>query len=190
MNIEKINKRILLLIENQVISIENFYRNHNIDPDELSYLGSGDFGEAYITEDGRVVKITSSNSEFDIAKSLIGKAHLFTNFVEIYDAEITSIGMTILMEGVDQDSEIEDMFYTVTEILETQGLPIQYIGHFDEDEYDIEIPSEVADFMHQLENVNSDYRRLGIEASDIRPENMGYSEDGTLKAFDIDNKQR
>jgi hypothetical protein len=41
-----------------------------------------------------------------------------------------------------------------------------------------------------MEDIIRAYRTLGIVASDIRPENLGYSESGKLKAFDIDDKQR
>lgn len=42
--------------------------------------------------------------------------------------------------------------------------------------------------------INRDYyivhRRLGIEAMDIQPDNLGRDKSGKLKAFDIDSKRR
>ena len=54
-------------------SKNEFYREKNIDPDNLSYLGSGDFGEAYSVGDGRVLKKTTSKKEYEIASELVGK---------------------------------------------------------------------------------------------------------------------
>ena len=193
MNIDRINNKMQILIESQVMLIDEFYRIHNIDSEELSYLGSGDFGEAYSTGDGRVVKFTNSKTEFDIAKELIGKSKILSSIVEIFDVKMTSKGMTILQEEVTEDSSIEDLFYSLQELLDSQGLPIQYLGHFDVDDYEQEygeISEEIKDFMNAIENINRDYRYLGIEASDIKPDNMGYDNEGNLKAFDIDDKRR
>jgi len=52
------------------------------------------------------------------------------------------------------------------------------------------ISEELQSFMNDIDDIIRAYRYLGIEASDIRPENMGYSKDGKLKAFDIDDKYR
>lgn len=40
----------------QTKSIHDFYLENNINPDDLQYLGNGDFGEAYSIGDGRVLK--------------------------------------------------------------------------------------------------------------------------------------
>ena len=42
--------------------------------------------------------------------------------------------------------------------------------------------------MNAVEGINMAYRYLGIEASDIRPENMGLDKNGKLKAFDLEDK--
>jgi len=173
------------------VDIEDFYKKHNIDSEELSWLGSGDFGNAYETEDSRVVKITTSKSEFSIAKQLIGKAKQFSSMAEIYDAADTKEGYIILQELLNIDSDIENLYYEMSELLETQGLPPQYVGNFDEDEYEDEygeISEELKEFINGVYGISVDYRNLGIMASDIRPENMGYDDDGNLKAFDIDDR--
>jgi len=54
----------------------------------------------------------------------------------------------------------------------------------------MEISDELQSFMNDLDDIIRAYRYLGVEASDIRPENMGYSKDGKLKTFDIDDKRR
>jgi len=79
----------------------------------------------------------------------------------------------------------------VQNLLEQQGLPIQYLGNLDEDDLNPEdkmLYQELSNFINGLENINRAYRNLGIEASDISPDNLGYDKNGVLKAFDIDDK--
>ena len=167
----------------------SFLKKNHIDPEELNYLGSGDFGEAYSTGDGRVLKKTRSDSEYKIALEILNKpSPIFDAFAKIYDvAKIEGYGY-ILMEELETDSEIEDLYNELTSTLDEQGLPIQWVSHLDTDE--VEISSELEAFIDGISDINRAYNYLGIEASDIKPDNLGYDDSGNLKAFDIDNKQR
>jgi hypothetical protein len=218
----------LLLKENEEPkSLEQFYEENGINKDDLSYLGKGDFGTAYSIGDGRVLKETSSKTEFEIAKQLENdNAPVLNAFAKIYKAEIVDGKMLIILEELDTDSKIEDLYYELQNLLEPQGLQMQYLDYLDiegfetsdeydtgdedeyetekietsdeydtgdEDEYEtekIEISDELKEFISDMEDIIKAYRYLGIEASDIRPENLGYAEDDTLKAFDIDDKRR
>lgn len=149
----------------------------------------GDFGEAYSIGDDRVLKKTSSKNEFNLAKQMEGKEiPVLDAFAKIYKTDIINGQMLIILEELEEDSHIEDLYYELQNYLDEQGLPIQYIDHLDTDE--IEMSDELQSFMNDLDDIIRAYRYLGIEASDIRPENMGYSKEGKLKAFDIDDKQR
>jgi hypothetical protein len=170
-------------------TLEDFYVENNIDPEELSYLGKGDFGTAYSTGDGRVLKRTTSKSEFKLATEMEqSDAPVLNSFVKIYKTEIVKGEMYILQEELIEDSHIEDLYYELQSYLDEQGLPIQYLDHLDTD--DLDISDELQKFMDDIDDINRAYRYLGIEASDIRPENLGYSQDGKLKAFDIDDRQK
>ena len=170
-------------------TLEDFYVENNIDPEELSYLGKGDFGTAYSTGDGRVLKRTTSKSEFKLATEMEqSDSPVLNSFVKIYKTEIVKGEMYILQEELIEDSHIEDLYYELESYLNDQGLPIQYLDHLDTD--DLDISDELQKFIDDIDDINRAYRYLGIEASDIRPENLGYSQDGKLKAFDIDDKQR
>ena len=170
-------------------TIEQFYAENNINPDNLSYLGSGDFGEAYSTGDDRVVKTTSSDNEFKIAKELAGKSVPATEgLVDIYVAEIVQGSYMIIMEELSEDSDIENMYYELQEHLEEQGLPIQYLSNLDTD--GLELDDKMLSFISDVEDINYGYRYLGVEASDIKPDNMGRNKAGKIKAFDLDDKHR
>jgi serine/threonine protein kinase len=177
-------------LENTSISKEMFFKNNNIDPEELSYLGSGDFGKAYSIGDGRVLKITSSNNEFKIAKELVGKngIGILDGIVDFYAAEIVDGEKMIIMEELTEDSHIEDLYYELQNMLDEQGLPIQYLSHLDTDEYDIS--EDLLEFINDIDDINRAYQYLGIEASDIKPDNLGLDKNGKIKAFDIDDKKR
>ena len=176
-------------VNENVKSIDDFYLENSINPDDLSYLGSGDFGEAYSIGDGRVLKKTSSKNEFNLAKQMEGKnIPVLESIAKIYKTDIINNQMLIILEELEEDSHIEDLYYELQNYLDEQGLPIQYIDNLDTDE--MEISDELQLFINDLDDIIRAYRYLGVEASDIRPENMGYSKDGKLKAFDIDDKQR
>jgi hypothetical protein len=176
-------------LNENVKTIDDFYAENNINPDDLSYLGSGDFGKAYSIGDGRVLKNTSSKNEFNLAKQMEGKdIPVLNSIAKIYKTDIINNQMLIILEELEEDSHIEDLYYELQNYLDEQGLPIQYIDNLDTDE--MEISDELQSFMNDLDDIIRAYRYLGVEASDIRPENMGYSKDGKLKAFDIDDKQR
>ena len=178
------------VVESTSLTLAEFYQKHNIDPEELGYLGSGDFGEAYSIDEERVLKITTSKNEFEIAKELKGNsAPILEAFAKIYEAEIIEGRKYIIMEQLDTDSSIEDLFSELQTYLDEQDLPIQYLSYLDMDEID-DMSDEVGEFMDSVDDIIRAYRYLGIEASDIRPENMGYSKDGVLKAFDIDDRHR
>lgn len=178
-----------LTINESEKTLEDFYVENNIDPEELSYLGKGDFGVAYSTNDGRVLKRTTSKSEFKLATEMEqSDSPVLNSFVKIYKTEIVKGEMYIIQEELIEDSHIENLYYELESHLNDQGLPIQYLDHLDID--DIDISDELQKFMDDIDDINRAYRYMGIEASDIRPENLGYSQDGKLKAFDIDDKQR
>lgn len=169
------------------LTIEEFFRKYGIDEDDLSYLGSGDFGKAYSIGDSKVLKITNSKSEFRFAKEIAGKnIPALDGFADIYVAEIVDNQYYIIMEELDEDSDIEDLYYQVEELLSNEGLPIQYLHMLDTDE--LELDDDLLKFISDMEDINHSYRYLGIEASDIKPDNLGVDKNGKVKAFDIDDR--
>ena len=174
-------------LESTTLSKEEFFKQNNINPEELSYMGSGDFGEAHSIGDDRVLKITRSKSEFDFAKELVGKdVPALDGFVNFYAASIVDNQYYIIMEELEEDSDIEDLYYQVEELLNNEGLPIQYLHMLDTDELDLD--EDILKFISDMEDVNHSYRILGVEASDIKPDNLGVDKNGKVKAFDIDDR--
>jgi hypothetical protein len=172
-----------------------FFKKYNIDPEEMNFLGKGHFGTAYSVGDGRVLKITSSESEYQIASELLNKPQ--ENLVKIYAVEKAVESPLrgyyyILQEELEQFSEDESLFYEVVNMLDTQGLPVSYISHFDEEEYEAEngvLSFEIKTYLQELSEVIFDARRFTGDTMDISADNLGRDKNGVLKAFDLDEKR-
>ena len=172
---------------------DDFYTRNQIDPDDLCFAGSGDFGEAYHAGKKRILKKTTSKSEYEFAKKIMS-GH-YPSFVKIYDVDEVKDGTThhsyyILQDELNIDQDDESMFHQLLEMLGTQGVPIAYISHFDESEYEEKIDDNMLEFINAISEIVRSYNRLGIEAPDIRSENLGRDKQGRLLAFDVDEKKR
>ncbi len=186
---EKQLKKLSKIIKESEKTMNDFFIENNIDEDNLSYLGQGDFGKAYSIGDGRVLKKTTSKNEFKLAQEMENNDSPVLNaFAKIYKTDIINNQMLIILEELYEDSYIEDLFYQLEEHLNEQNLPIQYIHYLEID--NLNISDELQNFINDIYDIVMAYRYLGIEASDIKPENMGRSKDGKVKAFDVDDKRR
>lgn len=196
-NMKKFIKKLLregLINENEVKTYESkneFYLVNDINPDNLSYLGSGDFGEAYSIGDGRVLKKTSSLKEFEIATELVGK--IIPGLANIYSVGIVKLynypaNYYIILEELEEDSSIEDMWYELSNILDEQGFDISTLHYIDSEELGLE--NDMILFINSIEDIYRACANNGIDIPDIRPENLGRDERGDIKLFDIDDKNR
>lgn len=173
--------------------LENFLRDNEIEFNSINWLGSGEYGNAYSLGNGKVFKITNSQSEFEIAGQLWGKN--IPGLVQIFERgwyrEDKPVLYYILMEELDTDSSIEDMFSRVEMILTTQGLDISQTGSFDEEEYDGsegELDEETLKFMDDLATIYRSCTQLGIRVPDVNYGNLGYDSTGNLKLFDVQDR--
>lgn len=168
------------------ISVD-FVKSHDIDPDEIGYLGSGDNGKAYVVGDDRVLKITRSRKEFEHARRLIN--HNYTNIVDIYAAEKIGSDYYILMEELSPIDESE--FHEAEPYMPDGAYYFESYIESEEETEDTELEppdSSVVSFLGSLRDVVYDLRRAGFGPSvDIQPGNLGWSGD-TLKAFDLMEK--
>ena len=97
----------LLLKEDESKSLEQFYEENNINEDDLSYLGKGDFGTAYSIGDGRVLKKTNSKTEFEIAKQLENE-QLEKDIIELQNDPILKEAIPVNSEESESESENEN----------------------------------------------------------------------------------
>lgn len=173
--------------------LETFLRNEDIEFNNISYLGEGEYGVAYSLGNGKVFKITTSENERDIASQIKGKK--YPGLVMIYDwgwyDDNKPNRYYIVMDELDTDSSIEDKLYRTELILSTQGLDISQIGNFDDDSYDGsegELDSDILKFMNELNTIYRSCYNIGISAPDINYGNLGYDNSGVLTAFDLQDR--
>jgi hypothetical protein len=191
--IRKIKKYIQVLEGfNSDENLIRFLTGKGIEYNNISYLGSGEYGTAYSLGNGRAFKITNSDNEFEIAGQLLNKK--MPGIVQYYDRGWFSEKLTkyyIVMDELEIDSSIEDHFYRVELILTTQGLDLSEIGNFDEESYDGsegELEPEIIKFMDEIDTIYRSCRNLGIRVPDINYGNLGYDIAGILTAFDLQDK--
>lgn len=176
-------------VEETKNKVEDFYRKNNIDKDKLIYLGKGDFGTAYQIDDDRVLKITTSKSEFDYAKDLIGKDKQFSSLSKIYDAEKINGNYYIISEYLNEDSSIEEKYNEVRNMLDEVGYSMFELPSLDFDDLSEQPDKETEKFIDELIDVRNDmYRLTGKMSIDLQSENLSYDKKGKLKAFDIDTR--
>ena len=149
--------------------------------EEIKRITENDLAASFV--DGRVLKVTKSGAEYEIAKRLIGSK--YDGIVEYFAAEKVGGSYYLLMEELDPIDD--DEFNEAVGMLASQELPITYLDHFDEDEYE-ESHGKAPDmsFLNELWEVLFDLRKAGIgERADIRADNLGRDSSGKLKAFDV-----
>lgn len=192
-HIKKMQKIIGIVEGTNWDQLENFLQDNEIEFNSINWLGSGEYGNAYSLGNGMVLKITNSPSEFEIAGQLWHKN--IPGLVQVYERgwyrEEKPVLYYIVMEELDTDSSIEDMFSRVELILSTQGLDISQTSSFDEDEYDGsegELDPNTVKFMDGLDTIYRSCSSLGIRVPDVNYGNLGYDASGNLTLFDVQDR--
>jgi len=194
MDIRDMMNKVLILEndESKYISKEEFFHRNGIDNEKVDYMGEGDFGTAFYDGNGRVIKITTSRTEILHIKNLFDKRDnkMFNlAFVNIFDiAQINKRDFIYLMEELNTD-DAEERYDRYDSLLQDNNMSIGEILHLDDDDIDYTDNEDLEQFSRDLYYVTSAYQRLGVSTPDIHSGNLGYDNDGNLKAFDIDSKE-
>jgi hypothetical protein len=138
---------------------------------EISWAGSGDFGNAYYTEAGTILKVTRDKSELRYATMVVGKS--LQNVAKIFDVS----NNIIHMEELDMD-HIEDIYYEALSFAD-------YDDILEIDADDTDIPPNVQKFIQDVQIGNMELEQLGIRNADIQPGNIGKKKDGNYAIFDM-----
>lgn len=175
------------LTENVNTNLDSFTTKNDLK--ELTYLGSGDFGTAYLTDKNTVVKITKDKTEYDIAIKL--KGHNLQNVVSIYDADKIGTDMFIHMELLITDG-IEDLYSKMQHIIEDElNLSLGEVLYHDADyegaaeELNINIPEYVSTLLQNINYGLYELSKFGLTTVDIRSENIGKKRNGNFALFDL-----
>ncbi|MFS1430087.1 hypothetical protein LMH73_023990 [Vibrio splendidus] len=151
------------------------------------YLDSGDFGEAFLTTDNRVIKITSNVNEACCCAMTLNKKN--EHLINVYDVKIFPNGsFGILMDYVEQPSELENAFHELQNIGEIMGYTLLEIDEDDFDDFDelegVELSEDASKLLEALSAGSFEARKCGFEPTDIKFENSGVTKDGKIVMFD------
>jgi hypothetical protein len=165
------------------------------------FIGSGEHGNAYVTDDDKVVKITTDKSEYDESRKLLGKNPV--HLPKIYDCfsveskRIVRPLWIIVLEHVEHNrKEQEYLFNHLMDAFEDDlGLNlmdelsgyqvdvystdemVDYLNHLD-------ISDDVVDYYGQIISMIDEMKRYGVKSIDYGPNNFGFRGD-TLVFFDL-----
>lgn len=165
------------------------------------FIGSGEHGDAYLTEDNKVVKITTDKSEYDESRKLIGKTP--THLPIIYDCfSVESKRLTrplwiIVLEHLQHSKKIQELlFNTLRDAFEEQ-LKIDLLETIESYQIDMISTDEMIDYMNHLKvnkhvldyygqiiDMVDEMKKYGIKSIDYGPNNFGFR-GNTLVFFDL-----
>lgn len=131
-----------------------------------THLGNGMWGDAYLTNDNTVIKLTTHEDEAEIAVRLKGED--ITNVVRIYEVIPLKNCWAIHQEFLNT-SGIEDIWNEAQHDLQDNGL---YFGD-DEDDIKTEISDESRKFISDIGWAIENLVRYGVQALDLSPDNIG-----------------
>lgn len=188
-------------VKDQILNI--FKEKLNID--NISYLGSGFFGDAYDIGNDRVLKITRDKTEAIESLKIKSKnlKHI-ANVYDVYQVKSKSENKTyyiIILEKLNRnDQELENKFgrmlfvFTSLEIsfeeiideFATYGYSDKYKENEDKlNKYFQKNPGDEKFFMGMV-NIAKEIYELGVESKDyLSYKNLGYKKDGSLAFFDL-----
>ncbi len=151
----------------------------------VKMLGKGNFGEAYLSDNNNVYKITSDNCEALLAIKIKDSPSEY--FAKVH--EVKKIGLDaylIKQEYVDHNSLSDDLYWEISGAADRIGYSIEEIidEYFDECIDEVDDPSHRAAF-EQIKAASDTLRKLGVVGIgvDCQNDNFAVTETG-LKFFD------
>lgn len=139
--------------------------------------GSGDMGEAYVTNKDTIIKVTTDKTEMAFAALLVGKK--LTNVVDIYDVENHIIHMEYL------DTSDNELWYEIMNFDE-HGDGIEYMDGRDYDDMSDEAKKMLDDLQIGMRQLAGN----GVRNLDLKDDNFGKKQNGNYAIFDMSDAKR
>ncbi len=153
----------------------------------ISWIGEGEYGAAYATQDGRVLKVTSDPNEFIYSSKLAGQKN--ENLVDVHDAFFIEDDLfAVVMEKVDTKG-ISLLFKALNVEANTQHC---HITEIDRNNLSYPVPEEAFELMEAIVKASEQAKSLGVKINDIHQDNVGKRRNGEYVLFDqqIDYKHK
>jgi len=139
--------------------------------------GSGDMGEAYVTNKNTIIKVTTDKTEMAMAAKLVGQT--LSNVADVYDVQDHIIHMEYL-----DTTGVDDVYGEVSQYDNGDG--VEYI---DADEHE-GISEEAIKMIQDLSYGIHELGRNGIQNLDIKDDNIGKKPNGDYAMFDMSDAKR
>lgn len=173
----------------EIITLQEILDKYNVHADNLSFEGSGAFGEAYSFEaygERYVIKFTNRKQEFDCSILLKEKQ---SNTKQPLEDTIYHHSAIIYELGSFTDSGKIFKYYTIMEYINMdEYLSSLFQNYIDTNSEYVEYTEE--DKMYSVEEEDAFILMFRIQesigANDLHANNIGYGNDGTIKGFDWD----
>lgn len=165
------------------------------------FIGSGEHGDAYLTKDDKVVKITTDKSEYDESRKLLGKNP--THLPIIYDCfSVESKRLTrplwiIVLEHLQHSKKIQELLFNTLRGAFEEQLKIDLLETIESYQIDMISTDEMIDYMNHLKvnkhvldyygqiiDMVDEMKKYGIKSIDYGPNNFGFR-GNTLVFFDL-----
>lgn len=165
------------------------------------FIGSGEHGDAYLTEDDKVVKITTDKSEYDESRKLLNTRP--THLPIIYDCfSVESKRLIrplwiIVLEHLEHNRNEQEFLFGRLESAFEYDLDLNLmdelfsyqVDHKTTDEMidllnHLNISDEVVYYYDQIIAMIDEMKKYGIKSIDYGPNNLGFRGD-TLVFFDL-----
>lgn len=147
----------------------------------IKELGRGLAGVAYLTDDNKVIKQTTHSAEFFLAMKMQGKIN--ENVVDVYKTKyIDEDSMLILMEKLDMEYYIKEVFETLESVAEDNSLDILEIS---EELAESSLSDDEICFLCDIKNAVKEIMSATKDFPvDIHGENIGIKENGNFALID------
>lgn len=165
------------------------------------FIGSGEHGDAYLTEDDKVVKITTDKSEYDESRKLLNKKPIHLPI--IYDCftveskRLIRPLWIIVLEHLEHNRKEQEYLFNHLEDAFEDDLGLNFMDELSSYQVDhnsteemidllnhLNITEDVVDYYGQIIDMIDEMKKYGIKSIDYGPNNFGFR-NNTLVFFDL-----
>lgn len=157
-----------------------------LDLENEGWIGSGEFGNAYMVSDEKVIKITSSPSEFINAYKLINTKNKISYNSKIYEVIAFENGSYGILMDYLETNMVDEVFSELCNYADERNITIYDL----DDEVLDNASEEIIKMSNDLYFACEELRQNGISDYDIHSGNIGKNKDGNYALFDQMNKNQ
>ncbi|MGD1524171.1 hypothetical protein [Vibrio owensii] len=153
----------------------------------VSEIGSGDFGTAFETSNGRVIKITRNVQE--ACCSALAMSESTRHITPVHAVQRFAGGQYgVYMDLLEEDFNLDWAFQELDLVCRETGWTYKEIDIDFFEDYealqDMNLSEEALELLEAIDNYVSEAKRLGFEPEDIKFANTGIDSSGVIRFYD------